>query len=311
MAWRWPRVATKRHDAAFANSAWAGGVSPPTVGLGLCKDGAGARRSACWGGPQGRHGAGAQRTRPSMTSRLGLCRETTNGSLSVGLRMLETGVRSPVSLGLGAGVGGANVLEGVPGARPRRALPGAEGAVGSSAGARGGKAATPGGRSTGFPSTSCGLFPAASGTELEPEAKGGPSPRACQALCLPASRKGTVEPVLVLGRPGGGSHSLLPAGGVRSGSVHTHSVHTHAPLRPVAHTFPSFESALTSHHSLQGLWGALAPPAGDKETGLGKRRDLPHRPVTSSQTPLATGQAPQGSPESPNGSGEPRASQTA
>lgn len=37
MAWRWPRVATKRHDAAFANSARAGGVSPPTVGLGLCK----------------------------------------------------------------------------------------------------------------------------------------------------------------------------------------------------------------------------------------------------------------------------------
>lgn len=57
MAWRWPRVATKRHDAAFANSAWAGGVSPPTVGLGLCKDGAGARRSACWGGPQGHRAA--------------------------------------------------------------------------------------------------------------------------------------------------------------------------------------------------------------------------------------------------------------
>lgn len=84
-----------------------------------------------------------------------------------------------MSLGLGAGVGGADVLEGEPGARPRRALPGAEGAVGSSAGARGGKAATPGGRSTGFPATSCGLFPAASGTEMEPGLKGGPSPRAC------------------------------------------------------------------------------------------------------------------------------------
>lgn len=84
-----------------------------------------------------------------------------------------------MSLGLGAGVGGADVLEGEPGARPRRALPGAEGAMGSSAGARGGKAATPGGRSTGFPSTSCGLFPATSGTEMEPGLKGGPSPRAC------------------------------------------------------------------------------------------------------------------------------------
>lgn len=110
-----------------------------------------------------------------------------------------------------------------------------------------GKATTPGGQSVGFPSITCGLFPAASGTELGPGPKGGPSPRTCQALCLPALRKGTLEPVLA--RSGAGSHSLLPAGCVCSGFVHTHSVHTHAPLLPVTHAFPSF--AVRSHSTPQ------------------------------------------------------------
>lgn len=124
-------------------------------------------------GPQGRHGAGAQRTRPSMTSRLGLCRETTNGSLSVGLRMLETGARSPVSLGLGAGVGGADVLEGEPGARPRRALPGAEGAVGSSA--RPGEERPPPqeGGARASPPPPVGSFQPLPGLRWSPDSKGG------------------------------------------------------------------------------------------------------------------------------------------
>lgn len=133
-----------------------------------------------------------------------------------------------MSLGLEGGVCGANVLEGEPRARPRRAPPGPEGAARPGAGP-GGRAATPGGRSGASSPSPVGAFQQLPGLSRGPDPEGG------HLKGLPGSL-----PSCIMKRHTQAQRRKppSPACGLRVLRVRAHTLRAHT--RAVAHAFPSF-----------------------------------------------------------------------
>lgn len=208
-----------------------------------------------------------------------------------------------MSLGLERGVCGANVLEGEPRARPRRAPPGPEGAARPGAGP-GGRATTPGGRSGASSPSPVGAFQQLPGLSRGPDPEGG------HLKGLP----GSLPSCIMKGHTRAQRRKPpSPACRLRVLRVRAHTLRAHTRAVAARRTrIPQLCRPLLPHATVyKDFRGAPAPPAGDEETGPRKGRDLAPRPVASSQTPPATGQAPRGPLESPDGSGEIRAGQTA
>lgn len=168
----------------------------------------------------------------------------------------------------------------------------------------GGRAATPGGRSGASSPSPVGAFQQLPGLSRGPDPEGG------HLKGLPGSL-----PSCIMKRHTRAQRRKppSPACRLRVLRVRAHTLRAHTRAVAARRTrIPQLCRPLLPHATVyKDFRGAPAPPAGDEETGPRKGRDLPPRPVASSQTPPATGQAPRGPLESPDGSGEIRASQIA
>lgn len=157
---------------------------------------------------------------------------------------------------------------------------------------RGGRAATPGGRSGASSPSPVGAFQQLPGLSRGPDPEGG------HLKGLPGSLPSCIMKWHTRAQR---RKPPSPACGLRVLRVHAHALRAHTRAVAARRTrIPQLCRPLLPHATVyKDFRGAPAPPAGDEETGPRKGRDLAPRPVASSPNSTSNRPGPSGSTRVP------------